>query len=92
MKYHSQTITTEFTIHANTYFAQTYMRTINKYSKPGYAVDVWATNKSFGLGDFMGYDLPTGKRCSTSKTYKRSILMEMEKYNNCIKCYRTRKY
>jgi penicillin-binding protein 2 len=25
----------------NTYFAQAYMRTINKYSKPGYAVDVW---------------------------------------------------
>jgi penicillin-binding protein 2 len=24
-----------------TYFAQVYMRTINKYSKPGYAVDVW---------------------------------------------------
>jgi penicillin-binding protein 2 len=39
------------------------MRTINnKYVKPSYAVDVWSDHlKSFGLGDFMGYDLPTGK-------------------------------
>jgi penicillin-binding protein 2 len=58
----------------NTYFAQVYMRTINKYSKPGYAVDVWSNHvKSFGLGDFMGYDLPTGKRGNvpSSKTYKK---------------------
>ncbi|MFT5251685.1 MAG: penicillin-binding protein 2 [Flavobacteriales bacterium] len=58
----------------NTYFAQVYMRTINKYAKPGYAVDVWSNHiKSFGLGDFMGYDLPTGKRGNipTSKTYKK---------------------
>jgi penicillin-binding protein 2 len=25
----------------NTYFANVYMRTINKYVKPSYAVDVW---------------------------------------------------
>ncbi|NGY38629.1 penicillin-binding protein 2 [Flavobacterium sp. XN-5] len=58
----------------NTYFAQTYMRTINKYAKPSYAVDVWSNHlKSFGLGQFMGYDLPTGKRGNipNSKTYKR---------------------
>lgn len=58
----------------NTYFAQVYMRTINKYAKPAYAVDVWSDHvKSFGLGDFMGYDLPTGKRGNVpdSKTYKR---------------------
>lgn len=58
----------------NTYFAQVYMRTINKYSKPGYAVDVWSNHvKSFGLGDFMGYDLPTGKKGNvpSSKTYKK---------------------
>jgi penicillin-binding protein 2 len=58
----------------NTYFANVYMRTINKYVKPSYAVDVWSDHlKSFGLGDFMGYDLPTGKRGNIpdSKTYKR---------------------
>ncbi|MBK0370668.1 penicillin-binding protein 2 [Flavobacterium agrisoli] len=58
----------------NTYFAQTYMLTINKYNNPGKAVDVWSDHvKSFGLGNFMGYDLPTGRRGNvpTSKTYKR---------------------
>ncbi|MEN9908450.1 MAG: hypothetical protein RLZZ540_1599 [Bacteroidota bacterium] len=58
----------------NAYFGTAYMRTINKYVKPAYAVDVWSSHvKSFGLGQFMGYDLPTGKRGSipTSKTYKR---------------------
>lgn len=58
----------------NTYFAQTYMLTINKYNNPAYAVDVWSNHvKSFGLGQYMGYDLPTGKRGNipTSKTYKK---------------------
>jgi penicillin-binding protein 2 len=58
----------------NAYFGTAYMRTINKYVKPSYAVDVWSSHvKSFGLGQYMGYDLPTGRKGSipTSKTYKR---------------------
>lgn len=58
----------------NAYFGNAYMRTINKYKSPGYAVDVFSKHaRSFGLGEFMGYDLPTGKRgkIPTSKTYKR---------------------
>lgn len=58
----------------NSYFATAYMQTINKYAKPAQAVDVWSNHvKSFGLGQFMGYDLPTGKRGNIpdSKTYKR---------------------
>jgi penicillin-binding protein 2 len=58
----------------NTYFASTYMKTINKYVRPADGVDVWSKHlRSFGLGEFMGYDLPTGKRgkAPTSKTYKR---------------------
>ncbi len=58
----------------NTYFANAYMRTINKYAKPATSVDIWSDHvKSFGLGQFMGYDLPTGRRGNipTSKTYKR---------------------
>jgi penicillin-binding protein 2 len=50
------------------------MRTINKYVKPSDGVDVWSNHlKSFGLGQFMGYDLPTGKKGNlpTSKTYKK---------------------
>ncbi|NMH27195.1 penicillin-binding protein 2 [Flavobacterium silvaticum] len=58
----------------NTYFASVYMKTINKYAKTPVAVDVWNKHvKSFGLGSFMGYDLPTGKkgRVPDSKLYKR---------------------
>ncbi|PKB17130.1 penicillin-binding protein 2 [Flavobacterium sp. 5] len=58
----------------NAYFSNVYLRTIAKYNKPAYAVDVWSNHiKSFGLGQFMGYDLPTGKKGNipTSKTYKR---------------------
>jgi penicillin-binding protein 2 len=58
----------------NTYFSSTYMRTIDKFRTPAIGVDVWSNHlKSFGLGEFMGYDLPTGKRGSrpTSKTYNK---------------------
>ena len=58
----------------NTYFASVYMRTINKYVNPGQAVDIWGNHvKSFGLGQFMGYDLPTGRKGNipTSKYYKK---------------------
>ncbi|HLA56919.1 MAG TPA: penicillin-binding protein 2 [Flavobacterium sp.] len=58
----------------NTYFASVYMKTINKFVRPADGVDVWSNHlKSFGLGEFMGSDLPTGKKGNrpTSKTYKR---------------------
>jgi len=58
----------------NTYFANVYLRIIGKYSSAPYAVDVWSNHvKSFGLGQFMGYDLPTGRRGNvpTSKLYKK---------------------
>ncbi len=58
----------------NAFFGTAYMKTINKYVKPASAVDVWSKHvKSFGLGQFMGYDLPTGRKGNIpdSKTYKR---------------------
>ncbi|MGV3698078.1 penicillin-binding protein 2 [Flavobacterium sp.] len=58
----------------NTYFSTSYMRTIDKYNNPPKGVDVWSNHlKSFGLGEFMGYDLPTGRKgkIPTSKTYKK---------------------
>lgn len=58
----------------NTYFANVYMKTINKYQKPSDGVDIWCKHlKSFGLGKFMGYDLPTGKKGNipSSKTYNK---------------------
>jgi penicillin-binding protein 2 len=58
----------------NTYFANVFMNIIKKYKKPADGVDVWAKHiKSFGLGEYMGTDLPTGKAGSipTSKTYNK---------------------
>ena len=58
----------------NSYFANVYLRIIGKYNNTPYAVDTWSNHvKSFGLGQFMGYDLPTGKRGNvpTSKLYKK---------------------
>lgn len=58
----------------NTYFANVFMKTINKYPKPGYGVDAWSNHlKSFGLGSFMGYDLPAGRKghIPDSRYYKR---------------------
>jgi penicillin-binding protein 2 len=54
------------------------MRTINKYVKPSYAVDVWVIILKALDSDFMGYDLPTGKggNIPDSKTYKRMYLTE----------------
>ncbi|WP_291102303.1 MULTISPECIES: penicillin-binding protein 2 [unclassified Flavobacterium] len=57
----------------NAYFSNVFLRTIGKYKAP-YAVDIWSNHiKSFGLGQFMGYDLPTGKKgkIPNSKTYKK---------------------
>jgi penicillin-binding protein 2 len=58
----------------NAYFGNVYLRIINKYLKPESAVNIWSDHvKSFGLGQFMGYDLPTGKKgkVPTGKTYNR---------------------
>jgi penicillin-binding protein 2 len=58
----------------NTYFANTFKLTIDKYTKPDYGVNAWSSHlKSFGLGDFLGYDLPPGRKglIPTSKFYKR---------------------
>jgi penicillin-binding protein 2 len=58
----------------NTYFASVYMKTLDKFRTPAIGVDVWSKHlQSFGLGEFMGYDLPTGKKGKrpSSKTYKR---------------------
>ena len=46
----------------NAYFAQVYRRTIEKFSTPQEGMDVWNQHlKSFGLGQFMGNDLSTGR-------------------------------
>jgi penicillin-binding protein 2 len=58
----------------NTYFASTFKLTIDKYPKPEQGLNAWSNHmKSFGLGDFLGYDLPPGRKghIPTSKFYKR---------------------
>lgn len=58
----------------NTYFANTFKLTIDKYPEPEYGVNAWSSHlKSFGLGNFLGYDLPPGRKglIPTSKYYER---------------------
>ncbi|HEY9185576.1 MAG TPA: penicillin-binding protein 2 [Salegentibacter sp.] len=46
----------------NAYFAQVYRKTIEKYPTPQEGMDVWSEHlNSFGLGQFMGNDLSTGR-------------------------------
>jgi penicillin-binding protein 2 len=45
----------------NSYFSNTYIRIIEKKNKPSKGLDNWSRHvKSFGLGDYLGYDLPQG--------------------------------
>ena len=47
----------------NTYFARTYSGIIDKFETPSEGLDNWANHiKSFGLGDYLGYDLSIGKK------------------------------
>ena len=47
----------------NTYFAKTYKRILDKYKTPSEGLDTWANHiKSFGLGEYLGYDLFIGKK------------------------------
>ncbi len=58
----------------NTYFAQTYKGIINSSTSVQEGIDKWNNHlKSFGLGDYLGYDLPTGRPgfIPTSQYYDR---------------------
>ncbi|MBT0607317.1 penicillin-binding protein 2 [Aequorivita echinoideorum] len=59
----------------NAYFCTVYRRSIEKYATPQEGIDHWNAHlSSFGLGDFLGYDLPSGKRgyIPNSKYYNRA--------------------
>ena len=46
----------------NAYFANVYRRTIEKYPTPQEGIEVWNKHlASFGLGQYLGYDLPSGR-------------------------------
>jgi len=58
----------------NTYFANVFLNSIDKDHTPNKSLDIWSEHvKSFGLGQFMGCDLPTGRKgkIPDSKTYKK---------------------
>jgi penicillin-binding protein 2 len=47
----------------NTYFAKTFMRIIESKPTPEEGVNLWKIHlEKFGLGNYLGYDLPIGKR------------------------------
>ena len=47
----------------NTYFCKIYKRTLEKFSTPQEGIDNWKRHlMSFGLGNYIGYDLPPGKK------------------------------
>jgi len=47
----------------NSYFGNTYKKTIEKYKNSYYSIDNWANHvKSFGLGQFLGTDMPIGSK------------------------------
>lgn len=48
-------------VSCNAYFADTFRRFYDKFPSTALGSDVWQKHmKSFGLGDFLGYDLPIG--------------------------------
>lgn len=58
----------------NSYFATVYRRSIEKFSSPQEGMDNWRSHlESFGLGNYMGYDLPPGKKglIPSAKFYNR---------------------
>ena len=58
----------------NSFFAETYVKIINKSSNINNNFDDWSENvKSFGLGDFLNNDLPIGKK---------GVIPDSEFYNN----------
>ncbi len=47
----------------NSYFSETYRKIINKSENTKIGFDNWSNQvKSFGLGNFLGYDLPVGNK------------------------------
>lgn len=58
----------------NAYFAGTFRRIYDHYATTDEGMDVWEKHmKSFGLGNYLGYDLPTGRpgRIPSKEYYDR---------------------
>ncbi|MEM5564116.1 penicillin-binding protein 2 [Psychroserpens sp. AS72] len=47
----------------NAYFVTAYRKIVDKYDDAGEGMNIWANHaKSFGLGNYLGYDLPVGQK------------------------------
>jgi penicillin-binding protein 2 len=47
----------------NTYFSKAYRKSIEKYDTPAEGLNNWSNRiKKFGLGAYLGYDLPVGQK------------------------------
>lgn len=47
----------------NSYFSYSYTKTIDKYATTAEGMDNWSKRvKKFGLGNYLGYDLPVGQK------------------------------
>ena len=47
----------------NAYFSNVYRKTIEKYDSPQEGMNTWSDHvKSFGLGNYLGYDMPSGQK------------------------------
>lgn len=59
----------------NAYFANVYRRIMDKYDTPAEGMDIWSNHvKSFGLGNYLGYDLRVGQpgKIPDAETYNRA--------------------
>ena len=60
----------------NSYFSNTFKRIVEKNNNPSDGLNNWSKHvKSFGLGDYLGYDLPAGAavRIPTGEFYDQRI-------------------
>ncbi|ARV10298.1 penicillin-binding protein 2 [Winogradskyella sp. PC-19] len=59
----------------NAYFANVYLKIMNKYDTPAKSMDTWSNHvKSFGLGNYLGNDLSVGQpgKIPAAITYDRA--------------------
>ncbi|MFD1063227.1 penicillin-binding protein 2 [Winogradskyella litorisediminis] len=59
----------------NAYFANVYLKIMNKYDSPAKSMDVWSNHvQSFGLGNYLGNDLSVGQpgKIPDADTYNRA--------------------
>lgn len=74
-------VSTAVAYSCNTFFAKSYWWTIDKYPTPQEGVDTWRKYLSnFGLGDFLGYDLPTGRPGFIPDSEYYNLAYEYPKY------------